>query len=435
MKWMIRKLFNLVKSGNHNWQFWINTGWLIFDKIFHMALSLVVTAMVTRYLGVEQYGLLSYGLAFIDIFTIICKLGIDGIIVNELIKNRDRTGEILGSTTFLRLLSSFLSMILTYIFVKLLNPNDHTILVITCIQSVSLIFVAFDTLNYYWQSRLESKYTAIAQSISYPLVCLLRLLFIWLKKDVTWFAWATVLDAFLIALIMLFFYKREHLPRYKLSISMMKYLLQHSYHFIPVNLLVTIYTQMDKLMIKGMSDSIQVGLYSAAMLVANLWIFIPNALIDSGRPIIMAMKSEKNEDGYVDRLRKLNMGVLWISILAGVFFTIFGRVVIYIVNGKAFLAAVPVLWVLIWSRMFSLMGTTRSIWMLCEGMEKYIKYFVALGAFINVVLNWMLIPILGAVGAAIATLVTEVLSSFVATGIVPKTRPYFRILLRSIKIK
>ena len=109
---MIRKLFNLVKSGNHNWQFWINTGWLIFDKIFHMALSLVVTAMVTRYLGVEQYGLLSYGLAFIDIFTIICKLGIDGIIVNELIKNRDRTGEILGSTTFLRLLSSFLSMIL-----------------------------------------------------------------------------------------------------------------------------------------------------------------------------------------------------------------------------------------------------------------------------------------------------------------------------------
>lgn len=432
---MIRKLFNLVKSGNHNWQFWINTGWLIFDKIFHMALSLVVTAMVTRYLGVEQYGLLSYGLAFIDIFTIICKLGIDGIIVNELIKNRDRTGEILGSTTFLRLLSSFLSMIITYIFVKLLNPNDHTILVITCIQSVSLIFVAFDTLNYYWQSRLESKYTAIAQSISYPLVCLLRLLFIWLKKDVTWFAWATVLDAFLIALIMLFFYKREHLPRYKLSISMMKYLLQHSYHFIPVNLLVTIYTQMDKLMIKGMSDSIQVGLYSAAMLVANLWIFIPNALIDSGRPIIMAMKSEKNEDGYVDRLRKLNMGVLWISILAGVFFTIFGRVVIYIVNGKAFLAAVPVLWVLIWSRMFSLMGTTRSIWMLCEGMEKYIKYFVALGAFINVVLNWMLIPILGAVGAAIATLVTEVLSSFVATGIVPKTRPYFKILLRSIKIK
>ena len=432
---MIRKLFNLVKSGNHNWQFWINTGWLIFDKIFHMALSLVVTAMVTRYLGVEQYGLLSYGLAFIDIFTIICKLGIDGIIVNELIKNRDRTGEILGSTTFLRLLSSFLSMILTYIFVKLLNPNDHTILVITCIQSVSLIFVAFDTLNYYWQSRLESKYTAIAQSISYPLVCLLRLLFIWLKKDVTWFAWATVLDAFLIALIMLFFYKREHLPRYKLSISMMKYLLQHSYHFIPVNLLVTIYTQMDKLMIKGMSDSIQVGLYSAAMLVANLWIFIPNALIDSGRPIIMAMKSEKNEDGYVDRLRKLNMGVLWISILAGVFFTIFGRVVIYIVNGKAFLAAVPVLWVLIWSRMFSLMGTTRSIWMLCEGMEKYIKYFVALGAFINVVLNWMLIPILGAVGAAIATLVTEFLSSFVATGIVPKTRPYFKILLRSIEIK
>ncbi len=426
---MIQKLLDKVKIEKSATKFFVNTGWLVFDKIFHMGLSLVITAMLSRYLGVERYGLLSYGLAFIEIFTIICKLGIDGIIVNELIQNREKNGEILGSTTLLRLVSSLLSLAMTYFFVKLLNPNETIILAITMIQSISLVFVSLDTLDYYWQSKLESKYTAIARSTSYPIVCLLRVLLVYMKKDVTWFAWATVLDAGLIAMVMFYFYKKDHLPKFKVSISMMKYLLRHSYHFIPVNLLVTIYTQMDKLMVKGMSDSIQVGLYSAAMLIANLWIFIPNALIDSGRPVVMTMKAEEKEEQYVQRLRQLSTGVIWISILAGIFFTIFGRFIIYIINGKEFLAALPVLLILIWSRLFSLIGAIRSIWMLCEGLEKYIKYFIALGAVINVVLNTLLIPQWGAVGAAVATLVTEVISSFIVTGIFSNTRPYFKIIV------
>lgn len=432
---MLQKLRNKINLDHTAARFFTNTGWLVFDKLFHMALSLIVTGMMSRYLGVENYGYLNYGLAFIEIFTIICKLGIDGIIVNELIQQREKNGEILGTTTCLRLLSSLLSLVLTYLFVKILNPGETVILVITMVQSVSLIFVAFDTLDYYFQSKLESKYTAAARSISYPVVCLLRVLFIYLKKDVAWFAWATVLDALLIAAVMFYFYKKDHLPKFNLSVPMAKYLLSHSYHFIPVNLLVTIYTQMDKLMVKGMSDSTQVGLYSAAMLIANLWIFIPNALIDSGRPLVMSMKAEKNERGYTARMRQLSAGVIWISILAGLFFTVFGKLVVYIINGKAFLDAVPVLLILIWSRLFSLVGTIRSVWMLCEGQEKYIKYFIGLGAVINVALNSLLIPEFGAVGAAAATLATEVLSSFVATGICRRTRPYFKILMEALLIK
>ena len=165
------------------------------------------------------------------------------------------------------------------------------------------------------------------------------------------------------------------------------------------------------------------------MLIANLWIFIPNALIDSGRPVVMTMKAEEKEEQYVQRLRQLSIGVIWISILAGIFFTIFGRFIIYIINGKEFLAALPVLLILIWSRLFSLIGAIRSIWMLCEGLEKYIKYFIALGAVINVVLNTLLIPQWGAVGAAVATLVTEVISSFIVTGVFSNTRPYFKIIV------
>lgn len=412
-------------------KFLSNTGWLVFDKIFHMALSLWVTREMARYLGVENYGILNYGLAFVEIFTIVCKLGIDGILVNEIIRKKDQAGELLGTTTVLRLLSSLLSLVITGLFVWILNPGKMLVLAVTLIQSVSLLFVAFDTLDFYFQSRLQSKYTAIARSISYPLVCLLRLVFIYARKDVAWFGWATVLDALTIAVVLFYFYKKESCPKLSFSRKAAVYLLKHSYHFILVNLLVTIYTQMDKLMVGGLGNQWEVGIYTSGMTIANLWIFVPNAIIDSGRPLIMSRKAAGDEKEYRNRLGLLCMGIIWISILAGVFFSVAGKLVIWIIYGEAYMASVPVLLLLIWSRLFSLVGLVRSMWMLCEGYEKYIKYFIGLGALINLVLNTLLIPRYGATGAAIATLATEVISSFLATGCYGKTRPFFGMLLRA----
>lgn len=412
-------------------KFLSNTGWLVFDKIFHMALSLWVTREMARYLGVENYGILNYGLAFVEIFTIVCKLGIDGILVNEIIRKKDQAGELLGTTTVLRLLSSLLSLVITGIFVWILNPGKMLILAVTLIQSVSLLFVAFDTLDFYFQSRLQSKYTAIARSISYPLVCLLRLVFIYAKRNVTWFGWATVLDALTIAIVLFYFYRKENYPKLSFSWETAKYLLKHSYHFILVNLLVTIYTQMDKLMVGGLGNQWEVGIYTSGMTIANLWIFVPNAIIDSGRPLIMSRKAAGDEKGYRNRLGLLCIGIIWISILAGIFFSIAGKFVIWIIYGEEYMASAPVLLLLIWSRLFSLVGLVRSMWMLCERYEKYIKYFIGLGALINLILNTLLIPQYGAVGAAVATLATEVISSFLATGCYKKTRPFFWMLLRA----
>ncbi|SHJ51471.1 flippase [Hespellia stercorisuis] len=458
------KLLEKLKKNPYAAKFLTNTGWLIFDKVFHMALSLVVTGMVSRYLGTEKYGYLSYGLAFIEIFTIVCKLGIDGIIVNELVKQREKNGEILGTTIVLRLISSLLSLALTAVFVWVLNPGKMVILAITMIQSVSLIFVAFDTLDYYFQSVLQSKYVALARSISYPLVCLLRLILVLVKAQVAWFAWATVLDAVTIGIVLVYFYYKSTAKlrldeavltntepvdgddgtqtlagtkRYKLkfSMSMTRYLMSHSYHFIAVSLLVTIYTQMDKLMVGYLSTQTEVGLYSAGMLVANLWIFIPNAIIDSGRPLIMTLKAEGREEEYQKRMKQLSAGIIWVSILAGVFFSAAGTFVVWIIFGKDFMAAATVLRILIWSRLFSLLGTVRSVWMLCEKQEKDIKYFIGLGAAVNVVLNAVLIPQIGAAGAAVATLVTEVVSSFIATGAYKKTRPLCKMYLEALLLK
>ena len=115
---------------------------------------------------------------------------------------------------------------------------------------------------------------------SYPFVCLSRLAMVLLKANVQWFGWATVFDAVLIAVFLMIFYHKQQGPKLQFSWSMGKYLLSHGKHFILANLLVTVYTQMDRLMLGSLAGQDQVGFYSAAMTIANLWIFIPNALID-----------------------------------------------------------------------------------------------------------------------------------------------------------
>ena len=421
------------KLGSH--RFIKNTGWLIFDKILHMVMSLVVTGAVARYLGEHDYGIVNYGLSFVNIFTIITKLGIDSIIVNELVKNRDKEGEILGTTIGLRAVSSLLSLVSTYIFVSVLNPGKMVVIAVTMIESMALIGLAGDTLDFYFQSKLLSKYSALARTFSYPFVCLYRLAMVLLKAEVQWFGWATVFDAGLIAVFLMIFYHKQKGPKLKFSWSMGKYLLSHGKHFILANLLVTVYTQMDRLMLGSLAGQDQVGFYSAAMTIANLWIFIPNALIDSARPLIMELKANGEEAAYEKRWRQLYAGVMWLSILAGIFFIIFPKLVVWIIYGEAYFPAVSVLMILIWSRLFSLLGVLRSSWMLCEGMEKYIKYYIASGAIINVVLNYMWIPVMGANGAAVATLITEIVSSVFISMWHKKTRKLTHVLWDALRLK
>jgi len=423
------KLSNLK---NNNAKFLANTSWLIFDKVFHMILSLIIMSITARYLGTSNYGLLNYGLSFVNIFTSVSKLGIDAILVNELIKEKSDSNKLIGTTIALRLASGFLSIILTGLFVAVLKPGDMVILAISLIQGVSLLFVAFDTIDYYFQSMLKSKYSAVAKSVSYVVVCIVRLILIILKANIIWFAAATVVDAAAIGAGLLIFYKKENGTGFHFSKETAKYLIKNASPFILANMLVVVYTQMDRIMIGSLSNDSQVGLYSAAINIANMWVFIPISIIDSARPIIMRYRFDENNEKYIRRYTQLTSAVIWISIAAGIVFTLIPGLFIRILYGSDFMDAVPILMILIWSRMFSLLGTTRSIWLICEGLSKYVKWFVGIGACINVVLNFMWIPQYYAVGASVATLITEIVGAVILPLFFTKTRPIYKILKNSL---
>lgn len=411
-----------------------NAMWMISERIIQMIISLFVGVISARYLGPENYGTLNYGLALVTLFSSIAKLGLESIIVKEYISNKDKNGLIMGSALLLRMISGLLSIVTIMIYISIFNPNDHVIFITTLLQSLILIFEVFDLIDFWFQSQLKSKYVAIAKTIAYIVMSVYKIVLLVLGKSVEWFAFATSLEYIVILIILSIMYYKNGGQKLKVSLKLGANLLKQSYHFIISGLLVTIYTQMDKIMIGHYIDQTQVGLYSAATAISSMWGFIPNAIINSMRPTIYDAK-EKNEELYLRRLKQLYAIVFWCGAFFALGITIFSKLIVEILYGQEYLGATIPLIILSWSTIFAYLGTARGVWVVCENKNKYTKRYVFWGAIVNLILNAILIPTIGICGAAIATLIAQIIVAMLAPAFYKDTKVSVKHMLDAIFLK
>ena len=400
-----------------------NTGWIMFAQIYQMILSLVIGVISARYLGPSNYGTINYAASYISFFSIACALGLEGIVVKEMVDNRDNEGIVLGSSIIMRLFAGFLSMISVYMIVAIINPGDHVLLVVTFLQSLVLLFNSFHIIDFWYQSLMRSKVPSIIKSITYTVMSIYRVLLLVTGKGVEWFAFATSLDALLIAILYLYKYKIDGTHKLQFSSTMSKHLIGLSYHLIISYLMAAAYNQMDRLMIGKIIDQTHVGYYAAASTICHMWLFVPVALANSARPLIMELKN-KDENLYIKRLNQLSGAIFWIGILFAVIVTCLSHFIIDVLYGADYIQAKGPLVFIIWSTVFSAMSNSRSIWMICENKQKYTKHILLCGVVINLLLNAVWIPTIGMNGAAMATIITEFVCCFVVPYLLRPTREF-----------
>lgn len=404
-----------------NNKFLSNASWIIGGKVFQMAISLVMGMITARYLGPSNYGVINYTASFVAFFTSICTLGLNGIIVKELIDNPDLEGEILGTSIIMRLVSSLFSSISILYIVKILNPEEQIFLVVALLQVISLVFQSFDMINYWYQAKMMSKFCAIIQSVGYLAMTVYRIIILILGKSVEWFAFCTSLDMIVISSLLLISYYKNGGKKLSFSWRLSKDMISKSYHFILSGLMVAVYGQMDKIMLGKMINTDVVGFYSTAAAICSMWTFVLLAIIDAARPIIMEVRKDSKEL-YKRRIKQLYAVIIWMSFLVAVVFSIFAKWIILILYGEQYIPAIGPLRIIAWSTAFSYLGVARGIWLVCEGKQKYVKHLSFLGAVCNLILNFMLIPTIGINGAAIATLITQIMTNFIIPMIIKETR-------------
>lgn len=411
-----------------------NAIWIIGGKVMQMILSLFVGILSARYLGPSNYGLISYGSALVSFFMCFCTLGINSIIVKDFFDHPEEQGEAIGSAILMRALSSFCSCFLIIGVSTLMDYGDWTTVVVVALCSVSLLFHVFDTITYWFQSQYNSKVSAISIFLAYVATSAYKIILLILNKSVFWFAFATALDYMVLGILLLIFYKRYNGPKLCASWKTGKRLLSKSYHYIFSGMMVAIYAQTDKLMLKQMLDEEAVGYYAIATAVCSMWTFVLSAIIDSMYPTII---QNFKQDGktFDKKNRQLYAIVFYVSAFVSVMFLIFGNLVVRILYGQAFMPAVMPLKIITWYTAFSYFGVARNAWMVCNDKQKYLKYIYIFAALLNVGLNIIFIPMWGPSGAAVASLITQIFTGILLPYCIKELRPNAKLMLEAIILK
>lgn len=411
------RIISIGKSRNIK-----NASWIIAEQVYQMILSLVLSVISARYLGPSQFGELQYTASFIVFFTSITTLGMEGVAIKKMVIYPEKEGLYLGSCIAFRFVSSVLSSIAILLIVFFLNIGDTVKFVLAALQTIQLFAKAFLLFDSWFQRHLKSKYVSIAKVIASTIVAFYKIYLLITTKSVEWFAFSTSFDVIIISCLLFYFYKKENGQPLQFSFRVGMEVLSESYHFIISGLMVATFGQMDKIMIGKMLSDASVGYYVTAASICSMWVFIPIAIINSFQPSIMELKKSGLENLYLRRLEQLYSLIIWVSIAFSVIITLSSSLIVRLLFGESYMGAVEPLQIIIWSETFSMIGTARGIWVLCENKNKYVKYYLAWGVVVNLALNFMLIPLWGINGAAFATLVTQIVTSLVAPILYKNTR-------------
>jgi len=435
IKYLPDFLRNRLESRQNLQKILTNTVWLFADRILRMGFGLVVGVWVARYLGPEQFGLFSYVLAFVALFGVFATLGLDDIVVRDIVRNPSDKDEILGATFSLKLLGGLVGILLTTAGILLLRPNDRLTHSMVAIIASGLIFQSFDTISFWFQSQVQIKYVVYAKNGAFILIALAKVGLILSHASLIAFAWAALAEIILGAVgLTLAYGANGHLVRaWRGSIARARSLLTDSWPLILAGLAIVVYMKIDQIMLGEMLGNQAVGLYSAATRISEIWYFIPVAIVSSASPSIVEAKAISDSLYYqkVDKLFRL-MAVLAFSIVIPM--TFFSGHIIDLLYGPEFAGAGSVLAIHIWAAVFVFLGVAQGPWTVNEGLMKLSLQRTVIGAVANVVLNLLLIPRIGVVGAAISTLIAQALSSCILNRFDRRTRRIFTLQMRALVV-
>ncbi|EKO3614750.1 flippase [Vibrio metschnikovii] len=399
-----------------------NTSWLIAEQFLRIIAGLLVGIWVARYLGPQQFGLFSYVLAFTAIFAGIAKLGLDGIIVRELINYPDKRDAYLGTAFWLKVMGSIIVMLLMAAVIPFTN-NDATTNLFIFIIACGLVFQSFEVVEFYFQSQVLAKLISICKIIQLSLSSLIKIYLVITEAELIWFVLVTTFDALSLAICYFLAYRlqKRNLFYTCFDFSIAKRLLKDSWPLIFSSIVVMLYMRIDQIMIKQMLGEYEIGIYSAAVRLSEAWYFLPTLITTSLYPAILNAK-KVSETLYYDRLQSLYTLMVLIALAVVIPVTFLADWVVEFLYGSAYQGAGEVLIVHIWSGIFVGLGVARGGWIISENLQLYSMFYLTLGMVVNITGNLLLIPYYGISGAAFSTLISQAFVAIILPLLFLKTR-------------
>jgi O-antigen/teichoic acid export membrane protein len=389
-----------------------NTSWQLLEYGLKLVASIFVTIYIARYLGPSKFGLISYLMSIIVIFMSIARLGMESILVRELTVNPSNRKNIIGTSFYLIIFGSIISILLMLAGVYFFS-NDSSIQLYFIILSFIIIFQSSSVIDYNFQSQLNSKYSSLVKSTSLIISSGIKLVLVHINADFFYFVVAISIDHLLVFILLFALHykinKFNFIFYFKTPVA--KSLLKSSWPMIISGLAGMIYTKIDQIMIERLLGMQEVGIYAASAKIFEGWVMIPYIVSISLLPAIINLKKISHKE-YEKGLTKIISLLFWVSFIVATIVSFYSSSIIELTFGKEFSSSSSVLSILIWAALFSTLGSINGRYMTVENYEKKIAKRMLISLILNIFLNLFFILNFGTNGAAYATLITVIITNY-----------------------
>lgn len=428
--------FNMIDIHSQGFKrYFANTFWMMTEKVIRMAAIVFVGVYVARYLGPERFGLLNYAISFVALFSGIATLGLDGIVVRNLLQNSENIARLMGTAFTLKLVGAIalFGVVSATLYLTSLDASTNTMVLII---SGGMLFKSFNVIEFYFQSKVQARFTTISQFCALVVSSSVQIALIFRNASLVWFAWALVLENVTMGVSLVFMYlkNRSKISEWRFKWQLGVDLLRDSWPLALSGLMIMIYMRIDQIMIKEMVDAKALGYYAAAVRLSEAWYFIPMTITASIFPAIM--NARKIGDGiYYERLQKLFDLMFWIALAVALPTTFLAEYGITLLYGENYIPAAGVLSIHIWAGIFVFLGVAVSKYLLAENLVMVSFGQAAAGCIANIILNVILIPSYGIKGAAWATLVSYAMTIFLLLPNVKARKAFFMMMCSIYPVK
>ncbi len=412
-------------------RYFSNTSWLLGEKILRMVVGLFLGIWVARYLGPERFGLFSFAQSFVGLFATIATFGLDSIIVRELVQKRDRQDLLLGTAFWLKFTGGLAVLLILSLVTRLTSYDEQTNLLIVVIASAA-IFQSFNVIDFYYQSRVLSRFAASANAITLFISSFIKIALILIEAPLITFAWVLVLDSAVLSIGLIYFYLKtdKSIMRWKFDKNIALSLVKDSWPLIVSGIVISIYMKIDQVMIKEMLGNEAVGQYAAAVRFSEAWYFIPMVIVTSLFPALIYARSS-SEQLYYSRLQRLYDFIIWMAIIIAIPVSFLSDWIINLLYGSQYNHSGSVLMILIWAGVFVSFSLVTEKHINILNKQKYTLIATSTGAFLNVVFNLFFINSYGIVGAAYSTLLSYAITNYFFMFLIRELRPNFYMINKS----
>lgn len=411
-----------------------NAGWLAGDRIVAMGSNLVVTLVLARALGPIKFGTVNYLIAIVAIAGPLAGLGLNALVTREVVRRPAEEDKVMATAAAFRLAASISCAILIALYAIFSSDLENKGLRgALLLLALSTMLNGFHVTEFWFQAKSAMRSTSALRSIITILFGLIKVCTVLYSPEVVHVVLVFALENIALSAGYFLLYQNKGAGfRWRaVSFEYGRNLLRQSFWLILSGFAAIIYIKIDQIMIANLSSHEELGLYSAAARLSEVWYFFATALVTSFFPLLLHYK-ESELKRYLSYMQGLCDALLLTSLCLALIVTMTAPYVILVLYGSAYEKSALILAIHIWAGVFVFMRELVSKWLIVENLLSYSLISHGIGAVINVGLNYFMIPLWGGVGAAIATCLSYSVAAYFSFLISPRTRFIGNIMTSSL---